>query len=114
MIVVANRIHVAKGQEEAFEKRFKGRAGLVENHKGFVRFELLRPKTVEMHGRAMGGSDYYVVLTYWESEQDFVRWTQSEDFQTAHMHRPPKEMFAGPNVFELHEIIQLAEHPTHR
>jgi hypothetical protein len=30
------------------------------------------------------------------------------------MHRPPKEMFAGPNVFELHEIIQLAEHPGSR
>jgi hypothetical protein len=43
---------------------------------------------------------------------DFARRTQSEAFQTAHMHRPPKEMFAGPNVFEMHEIIQLAERPT--
>ena len=114
MIVVANRIHVAKGQEQAFENRFRGRAGLVENHKGFVRFQLLKPATVEIHGREMGGSEYYVVLTTWESKEDFVGWTQSEDFQAAHSHRPPKEMFAGPNVFEMHEIIQLAEHPTSR
>ena len=112
MIVVANRIHVAKGQEEAFENRFKGRAGLVENHKGFVRFELLKPRAVEIHGREMGGSEYYAVLTYWESPEDFVRWTQSEDFQTAHSHRPPKEMFAGPNVFEMHEVIQRAYRPS--
>ena len=60
----------------------------------------------------MGGSDYYVVLTYWENPEDSVPWTQSEDFQTAGLHRPLKEMFAGPNVFEMHEIIQLAQFPT--
>ncbi len=108
MIVVSNRIPVAKGHESAFEKRFEGRAGLVEHHQGFVRLEILRPKPVEMHGHAMGGSDYYVVLTYWETEQDFVRWTESEDFRRAHRDRPPKEMFSGPNVFEMHEVIQEA------
>ena len=60
----------------------------------------------------MGGSEYYVVLTYPQTPEDFVGWTQSEDFQTAHMHRPPKEMFAGLNVSEMHEIIQLAEDPS--
>ena len=111
MIVVSNRIPVAPGQEAAFEKRFEGRAGLVENHPGFIRLEILRPKPVEMHGHTMGGSEYYVVLTYWKTEGDFVRWTQSEDFRTAHANRPPKEMFAGPNVFEMHEVIQTAERP---
>ena len=109
MIVVSNRIQVAKGHEEAFENRFRGRARLVENHPGFLRLEILRPGSVEMHGGAMGQSDYYVVLTYWETVEDFVHWTESEDFRTAHSQRPPKEMFAGPNVFELHEIIQHVE-----
>jgi len=108
MILVANRIHVAKGQEEAFENRFKGRAGLVENHPGFIRLEILCPKPVKMHGKTTGGSDYYVVLTYWEDEQAFLNWTESEDFRIAHANRPPKEMFAGPNVFEMHEVIQTA------
>ena len=109
MIVVSNRIHVAPGHEAAFEKRFEGRAGLVENHPGFIRLEILRPTSVKMHGTTMGGSDYYVVLTYWEDEQAFLNWTESDDFRLAHANRPPKEMFAGPNVFEMHEVIQTAE-----
>lgn len=108
MIVVSNRIPVAPGQEQAFEARFRGRVGLVEKHAGFIRLEILRPKTVELHGAAMGGSNYYVVLTYWEDEHAFRAWTESEDFRRAHADRPPKEMFAGPNVFEMHEVIQIA------
>jgi len=42
MIVVSNRIPVAKGQEDAFAKRFRGRAGLVEGHNGFVRLHILK------------------------------------------------------------------------
>jgi heme-degrading monooxygenase HmoA len=106
MIVVSNRIQVAAGHEEAFEKRFEGRARLVEKHRGFVRLEILRPRKVRLHGAEQGGSEYYVVLTYWESEEDFVAWTASDSFREAHSNRPPKEMFAGPNVFEMHEIIQ--------
>ena len=108
MIVVSNRIQVAAGHEAAFEKRFAGRAGLVENHPGFIRLEILRPKTMQMHSGTVGGSEYYVVLTYWEDEEAFLRWTESDDFRTAHASRPPKEMFAGPNVFEMHEVIQTA------
>ena len=105
MIVVSNRIPVASGQEAAFEQRFRGRAGLVDRHPGFVRLEILRPKSIELHGAPMGGSEYYVVLTYWESAEAFRDWTQSEDFRRAHADRPPKEMFAGPNVLEVHEIL---------
>ncbi len=112
MVVVSNRIPVAAGQETAFEDRFRGRAGLVEHHPGFIRMELLRPRQVEMHGAPLGGSHYYVVLTYWASEADFVRWTESDDFRRAHANRPPAEMFAGPNVFEMHEVIQTAAAPA--
>lgn len=108
MIVVSNRIPVAAGHEAAFEERFRDRAGLVEHHPGFVRMEFLRPKPVEMHGKPQGGSQHDVVLTYWMSEADFVGWTESEDFRRAHANRSPKEMFAGPNVFEMHEVIQTA------
>ena len=112
MIVVSNRIRVAAGHEAAFEKRFEGRAGLVENHPGFIRLEILRPKTVQMHGKPLGGSDYYVVLTHWENEEAFLKWTESEDFRLAHANPQPKEMFAGPNVFEMHEVMQMADRPA--
>jgi heme-degrading monooxygenase HmoA len=111
MIVVSNRIPVAPGQEEAFERRFRERAGLVDRRPGFHRMEILRPKRLEIRGAPMGGSEYYVVLTYWESAEAFRAWTESQDFRRAHADRPPREMFAGPNLFEMHEVIQTA-HPA--
>jgi heme oxygenase (mycobilin-producing) len=98
MIVVSNRIQVAKGHELDFEKRFEGRARLVETMPGFIRLEILRPIK----------SDYYVVLTHWKDEASFRAWTESSEFKEAHSNRPPAEIFAGPNVFEMHEVIQLA------
>lgn len=108
MIVVSNRVPVAKGHEAEFAARFRNRAGLVEHHPGFVRLEILRPESITLGGQQMGGSDYHVVLTYWERQEDFIAWTESEDFRTVHSQRAPKEMFAGPNVFEMHEVIQSA------
>ena len=98
MIAVSNRLQVAKGQEAEFEKRFEGRARLVENMPGFVRLEILRPIK----------SDYYIVLTHWTNEASFRAWTDSAEFKEAHRNRPPSEIFAGPNVFEMHEVIQHA------
>ena len=99
MIVVSNRIQVAKGHEKEFESRFEGRAGLVDKMPGFIRFELLKPIQ----------SDYFVVHTYWENPDAFHAWTESTEFQEAHKNRPRSEIFSGPNVFEMHDVIQLAE-----
>jgi len=99
MIAVSNRIQVAKGQEKDFEARFEGRAGLVENMPGFVRLEILRPIK----------SDCYVVLTHWRDEASFHAWTDSAAFKEAHRNRPPAEMFSGPNVFEMHEVIRRTD-----
>jgi heme-degrading monooxygenase HmoA len=109
VFVVSNRIPVAKGHEDEFAERFRNRAQLVEGHPGFIRLEICRPVPVALHGREMGGSDYHVVLTYWTKKEDFLAWVQSEDFRTAHSQRSPEGMFAGDSVFELHEIIQIAE-----
>ena len=99
MIVVSNRIRVAPGHEQEFEARFEGRARLVEHRPGFVRLEILRPIK----------SDYYVVLTHWDDEASFRAWTESAEFQEAHRNRPRAEIFAGPNVFEMHAVIQQAD-----
>ena len=98
MIVVSNRLQVAKGREADFEKRFEGRARLVEHMAGFIRLEILRPIK----------SEYYIVLTHWQDEASFRAWTDSAEFKEAHNKRPPAEIFAGPNVFEMHEVIQRA------
>ena len=100
MVVVANRIRVAKGYEKDFEERFRNRRGLVEHSPGFVRNMILKPVD----------SEYYSVMTFWESMDAFTAWTKSDSFREAHSGpRPPKEMFSGPNVLEIHEVIMDTE-----
>ena len=69
VIVVANRISVATGWETDFESRWKGRKYLLGQLPIFVRNEVLR---------SLQGN--YIVKTYWETMEDFERWTRSEEF----------------------------------
>ncbi|MCC7494392.1 MAG: antibiotic biosynthesis monooxygenase [Fimbriimonadaceae bacterium] len=100
MIVVANRILVAPGYEEAFEERFRRRAGLVDASPGFLRNLVLRP-VPGGHSKA----ECYSVLTFWEDFASFEAWTQSDAFRQAHADRPPREMFSGPSTLEIHEVV---------
>jgi len=110
MIVVTNRIPVAEGHEIDFEDRFKKRVHLVDQSPGFVRNEVHRPRPMRFDHESggfvpSGEQGYYEVKTWWRSLEDFVAWTRSESFAEAHSSRPPKEMFAGPNVLEIHEVF---------
>ncbi len=95
VIVVANRIPVAKGWEEAFERRWLNRKWSIATLPGFLGTDVLRP----MKG------DVYVVQTQWRSMKDFERWTKSAAFGEAHADPPPREAFAGPNALEIHEVF---------
>jgi len=115
MFIVTNRIPVTEGNETDFEDRFRNRAGLIDQEPGFVKNLVLRPvqrrfnhKTGEMEPVKEQG--YYLVQTYWDTEKDFWNWTQSESFRKAHSKRPPAEMFAGPAVLEVHEVVMTTEH----
>ena len=114
MYIVTNRIPVAPGHEEAFEDRFRKRAGLIDKSPGFVKNLVLRPVRRRFNHQTgtyeeTSEQGYYLVQTYWETEQAFWDWTRSESFRAAHSNRPPAEMFAGPNVLEIHEIALSAE-----
>jgi heme-degrading monooxygenase HmoA len=74
-VVKINVLTVPESMRDELERRFAGRAGLVENADGFERFELLRPAD---------GNDRYLVYTRWRSEEDFQRWTESQSFQKGH------------------------------
>ena len=111
MIVVTNRIPVAKAHEADFEERFRKRAHLIDQSPGFIRNLVLRPVQRRFNHQTGAWEEsteqgYYLVQTYWESEQDFWNWTKSDSFRAAHSNRPPADMFAGPSVLEIHEIIQ--------
>ena len=114
MFIVTNRIPVATGYEEEFEDRFRNRAHLIDKSPGFIKNLILQPvqrrfrhQTGEWEEKEEQG--YYLVQTYWESEQDFWDWTNSESFRAAHSNRPPAEMFAGPNELEIHKVIMNTE-----
>ena len=115
MIVVTNRIPVAEGHEIDFEERFKKRAHLVDRSPGFIRNEVHRPRPMKFDHQAGGFIDdpesqgFYEVKTWWRSVEDFEAWTKSESFAEAHRNRPPKEMFRGPNVLEIHEVFLSTE-----
>jgi heme-degrading monooxygenase HmoA len=114
MVIVTNRIPVAAGHEEAFEERFKNRAHLIDKSPGFLWNKILRPIKRRLDHKTgeiveTDETTYYLVQTAWESEDRFWDWTKSPEFMQAHKNRPPAEMFAGPNVLEIHEIAQTTE-----
>ncbi len=104
MITVMNRIAVHPEYAEAFEARFLDRARLVDEMPGFVSNQVLRP---------VNPSDPYVVLTLWNSREEFEAWTSSEAFVQGHARSSslPKEAFSGPNKLELHEVLQDSSRP---
>jgi heme-degrading monooxygenase HmoA len=114
VFVVTNRIPVAAGYEADFENRFRHRAHLIDQSPGFVKNLVLRP--VQRRFNHQTGQweqspeqGYYLVQTYWESEEAFWNWTKSDSFRAAHSNRPPAEMFAGANVLEIHEVVLSTE-----
>jgi heme-degrading monooxygenase HmoA len=105
MISVANRIFVATNFAEAFEERFRNRAGLVDKMPGFISNQVLRP---------VNAGDPYVVLTFWESRAAFEAWIHSDAFKEGHAKSGtlPKEAFTGPNKLEVHEILSDSSRPN--
>jgi heme oxygenase (mycobilin-producing) len=99
MIAVCNRIPVNPEHAAAFEERFADRASLVDGMPGFISFQLLRPRAED---------DPYIVMTFWESEQDYIAWTESDAFKEGHARSGtlPKEAFLGHPRLEIYEIIQ--------
>lgn len=99
VITVANRIYVKQEYAEAFEQRFRERAGLVDQMPGFVSNQILRP---------VNEGDPYVVFTIWNSRQDFLNWVRSDAFVKGHAQSGslPKDAFSRSNVLEMHEVVQ--------
>lgn len=74
-VVKINAIEVPDGQGEELERRFAGRARLVEGMPGFEGFELLRP---------VAGDNRYFVITHWADEDSFRAWVESQEFRKGH------------------------------
>ncbi|RAY12382.1 antibiotic biosynthesis monooxygenase [Actinomadura craniellae] len=85
-VVKINVLTVPEEMRSELERRFAGRAGLVDSAEGFEGFELLRP---------VDGTDRYFVYTRWRSEEDFQRWTESQAFQRGHAQAAAEQAGTG-------------------
>jgi heme-degrading monooxygenase HmoA len=103
MITVANRIGVRPEYADAFEQRFQERAGLVDGMPGFIANQVLRP---------VNEGDPYIVLTFWNSREEFEAWTRSDEFRQGHAQSStlPRDAFTGSKL-EIHEVIQDSTRP---
>lgn len=104
--VKINVLTVPQEQREELERRFAGRAGMVEAAEGFEWFELLRP---------VDGTDKYLVYTRWRSEEDFKRWQESRAFEHGHAQaggHPGRAPAATGSELWSFEVVQSAA-PKH-
>ncbi len=100
MFCVMNRVPVAAEWREAFEERFRQRAGQVERQAGFVRLAVLRPTSE---------GTPYVVQTLWQDQKAFEAWIGSEDFKQAHANPLPREAYNGEGKIESFELVVSAD-----
>ncbi len=98
MFVTMNRIFVNQEHGSIFEERFRNRQHAVDQMPGFVRNIVLRPQAE---------NDPYVVMTFWQSEEDFKNWVDSDAFKQGHAKSGtlPKDMFTQPGKLETFEAF---------
>ena len=100
MYIAMNRFRVARGQEAAFEERWRARDSYLSEMKGFVEFQLLRGPEREDH-------TLFASHTVWASKDAFTAWTQSEHFRAAHRDAGAnKPLYLGHPEFEGFEVLQ--------
>lgn len=95
MFVAVNYISCNESYIERFEYLFGSRAHAIDKVPGFQKMHVLKPQ--------IAGEDYLVV-SYWDSEDNFQGWTKSPEFLEGH-----KRAFA-----DLAEYKQRGEEPPMR
>lgn len=104
MYIAMNRFKVQKGSEETFENVWKSRDSKLDEMKGFREFHLLRGPVNEEEGYTLFASH-----TVWESYEDFVAWTKSENFRAAHRNAgTSKPAYIGHPQFEGFSVVEGA------
>ena len=101
MFIAMNRFKVRKGEEAAFETRWRERDSHLHTVAGFVAFNLLKGPERDDHV-------LYASHTTWRSLADFEAWTRSEAFRAAHRTAGQgRSLTIGHPEFEGFEALQL-------
>lgn len=75
MFVAINYIDCKDHYRERFEELFSTRKRAIDKMPGFQRMNVLKPDDNESP---------YLIVSYWESEDNFKDWTKSEAFLEGH------------------------------
>ncbi|GAB3845543.1 antibiotic biosynthesis monooxygenase family protein [Nesterenkonia populi] len=74
-VIKINAITVPEGSGDELGKRFAARQSSMEGTSGFQGFELLKPTDERTT---------WLVVTRWDSEEDYESWRSSEQFAASH------------------------------
>ncbi len=77
MFIAMNRFKIILGKENAFEEIWKNRETHLDMVKGFKEFNLVKGEKTDEYS-------LYASHTVWDTKEDFVNWTKSEEFRLAH------------------------------
>ena len=104
MYIAMNRFKVQNGKEEDFQDVWKNRKSTLSEMKGFRQFHLLRGAFNEEENYTLFASH-----TVWDSQDDFIAWTKSENFRQAHKNAAAdKGIYLGPPKFEGFSVVEGA------
>ena len=73
--VAINYISCKDHYTQRFEELFATRAGAIDKMPGFNFMEVLKPKE---------NGDDYLIVSHWDSEESFKKWTGSPEFIEGH------------------------------
>ena len=73
--VAINYITCKDHYRQRFEELFASRAGAIDKMPGFNFMEVLKPQD---------NSDSYLIVSHWDSEDSFKKWTGSPEFIEGH------------------------------
>ncbi|MFC4984656.1 antibiotic biosynthesis monooxygenase family protein [Salinicoccus siamensis] len=96
-----NNVYINTGMEKAFEARFLNRQSNLATVTGFKALRVMKAES----------GPYYVILTLWDSAQDFHNWQESSQYQKTHKKRGTssgldREVVARKHSFNVRFHIQ--------
>ncbi len=104
MYIAMNRFKVKDGSEQDFETVWKTRNSTLNEMQGFRSFHLLKGPHKESEGYTL-----YASHTIWETHDDFVAWTKSQNFRDAHRNAGDrKPSYLGHPEFEGFSVVEGA------
>jgi heme-degrading monooxygenase HmoA len=100
MICVMNCVTVDADRADDFEQAFLDRERLLHDAEGFRGFQFLRRDK----------DSEYIVLTHWETEQNFRDWVKSDLFKRSHR-RDGQRNFGGHSEVRSYEVLDIETPP---